>query len=61
MLWLRPLLLLKLSPMMVLKLHSLEQTKELARKLLAVARPGDVITLKGDLGAGKSEFCPGFC
>ncbi len=35
-------------------------TRELARRLAQVARPGDVIGLFGELGAGKTEFAKGF-
>lgn len=32
----------------------------LAARLAALARPGDVITLQGELGAGKTAFCRSF-
>ncbi len=35
-------------------------TKELAGRLAALCRPGDVILLVGDLGAGKTVFAQGF-
>ncbi|MEW6284935.1 MAG: tRNA (adenosine(37)-N6)-threonylcarbamoyltransferase complex ATPase subunit type 1 TsaE [Chloroflexota bacterium] len=52
--------------MPVLDLHSLdffsrspEQTRRLGARLGAVLRPGDVICLQGDLGAGKTTFVQG--
>ncbi len=39
---------------------SVEATRELAARLATVARPGDVIALFGDLGAGKTQFAKGF-
>jgi tRNA threonylcarbamoyladenosine biosynthesis protein TsaE len=35
-------------------------TAALAARLAAVARPGDVIALKGELGAGKTSFARAF-
>lgn len=43
-----------------LTLNGVEATAALGRKLAALARPGDVIALRGDLGAGKSELARGF-
>jgi tRNA threonylcarbamoyladenosine biosynthesis protein TsaE len=37
-----------------------EETRELAARLAAVARPGDLVALFGELGAGKTEFAKGF-
>lgn len=37
-----------------------EQTQELAARLAAVARAGDVVSIVGDLGAGKTVFAKGF-
>ena len=38
---------------------SVEETWELARKLASELKPGDVICLEGDLGAGKTTFTQG--
>lgn len=38
---------------------SIEETWALARRLAAELRPGDVICLEGDLGAGKTTFVQG--
>lgn len=39
---------------------SVEQTRDLAEAVAGLARPGDVIVLAGDLGAGKTAFVQGF-
>lgn len=39
---------------------SVTETKLVAQALAAVVSPGDVITLDGDLGAGKTQFVQGF-
>ena len=42
-----------------LRSGSPEDTLEIARALGAALRPGDVVALYGDLGAGKTLFCKG--
>ena len=46
---------------MILRLRSGSpaDTLEIARALGAALRPGDVVALTGDLGAGKTLFCKG--
>lgn len=39
-----------------LNIQSLAETEELASKLASLLSPPDVITLEGDLGAGKTTF-----
>lgn len=36
-----------------------EETRRLANKLAILLQPGDVLTLEGDLGAGKTTFTKG--
>ena len=40
--------------------HGVDETRALAGALAELARPGDVIVLAGDLGAGKTAFAQGF-
>ena len=40
--------------------HAPEETFALGERLAAVARPGDLLCLWGDLGAGKTVFAKGF-
>lgn len=38
-----------------------QETVNLAFSLAKSLKPGDVVALKGDLGAGKTAFCRGIC
>jgi tRNA threonylcarbamoyladenosine biosynthesis protein TsaE len=40
--------------------QSIEETRALAGSVAALAQPGDLILLSGDLGAGKTAFVQGF-
>lgn len=42
-----------------IKSHSENETKKWAERLAAYLCPGDVLTLEGDLGAGKTTFTKG--
>ena len=42
-----------------LETHSEVETRVLAARLAALLRPGDVLALVGDLGAGKTRFVQG--
>lgn len=48
------------EPIAVIPLAEEADTTALAEDLAAIARPGDVIALKGDLGAGKSVLARAF-
>ncbi|CAM5346070.1 hypothetical protein BSAF29S_07015 [Bacillus safensis subsp. safensis] len=37
-----------------------DETKRIAAALAKLVMPGDVLTLEGDLGAGKTTFSKGF-
>ena len=41
------------------EVNSVEETWELAKKLAAELKPGDIVCLEGDLGAGKTTFTQG--
>ena len=43
----------------VFEVNSVEETWALARRFAAELRPGDVVCLEGDLGAGKTTFTQG--
>lgn len=46
--------------MEITETFSAEQTAEYAKKLAEHSRAGDIYTLDGDLGAGKTVFAKGF-
>ena len=46
--------------MIILELPDEAATAALATRIAALARPGDVIALKGELGAGKTSFARTF-
>ncbi|XJS10219.1 tRNA (adenosine(37)-N6)-threonylcarbamoyltransferase complex ATPase subunit type 1 TsaE [Aerococcaceae bacterium WGS1372] len=46
--------------MLILKTHSAEETRLLAAQLANKMQAGDVISLKGHLGSGKTTFSQGF-
>lgn len=37
-----------------------EETRNLAKKIVSTAKPGDIFALYGDLGSGKTTFTKGF-
>lgn len=42
------------------RVGSVDETWKVARELAAELKPGDVVCLEGDLGAGKTTFTQGF-
>mgnify|MGYP002554360075 FL=1 len=44
---------------MIIETNSPQETKELGKKMAERAKPGDVFTLVGDLGGGKTVFTQG--
>ncbi len=46
--------------MLLARSRSVDETKALAAALAELARPGDLILLAGELGAGKTAFAQGF-
>ena len=47
-------------PMLELRAASLADTNAIAASLAELARPGDLIVLSGEMGAGKTAFAKGF-
>jgi tRNA threonylcarbamoyladenosine biosynthesis protein TsaE len=45
---------------LVLHSSSADETRDIAARLAVAAASGDVIALRGDLGAGKTQFAKGF-
>lgn len=45
---------------MLLRADSVESTHAIAAALAELARPGDIIVLAGEMGAGKTAFAQGF-
>lgn len=45
---------------MIYESYSPEDTRALGRQLAGKVRPGDIVTLTGDLGVGKTVFVKGF-
>ncbi|MGA1308171.1 MAG: tRNA (adenosine(37)-N6)-threonylcarbamoyltransferase complex ATPase subunit type 1 TsaE, partial [Candidatus Kapaibacteriota bacterium] len=41
--------------------YSEEETRSIGKRFGEKLSPGDIITLAGDLGAGKTEFVRGVC
>lgn len=46
--------------MLLLRSSSVDDTHTIAAAIAGVARPGDVIILSGEMGAGKTAFAQGF-
>lgn len=45
---------------LIAKTTSVDETREVGRAVSDLARPGDIVVLAGDLGAGKTAFVQGF-
>ena len=46
---------------MTFETHDENETWAVAKRFAATLRPGDVVCLEGDLGAGKTTFTQGLC
>ena len=46
---------------MIFETHDENGTWEVARRFAATLKPGDVVCLEGDIGAGKTTFTQGLC
>lgn len=46
---------------MTFETHSECETWDVAKRFAGTLRPGDVVCLEGDLGAGKTTFTQGLC
>jgi tRNA threonylcarbamoyladenosine biosynthesis protein TsaE len=47
-------------PRLALRTASLDETQAVAAALAGLSRPGDMILLSGEMGAGKTAFAQGF-
>lgn len=50
---------MKTGTMKTFQTHSAEETTELGRRLAAELKPGSIVLLRGDLGAGKTTMVKG--
>lgn len=46
--------------MITCRSHSVDETRQIASAVSSLVRPGDVIVLAGEMGAGKTAFVAGF-
>lgn len=49
-----------MPPELLVVSNSPDRTRAVAAALAELCRPGDLLVLTGDLGAGKTAFCQGF-